>query len=322
LAELDLTRFDGTALPAEAFCKCGKLKSVVGSSKIRTIGDGCFASCDILSLCDLPGVEEVGDSAFASSGLANATFFGQLVSIGVEAFKKTKLSLVVGGNKLVFMGTGAFSGAAELVEVDLSSCSWLLALRGRTFCRCGALTKLALPITLKELEGVGHFSYAALSELDAGAMQWPAIPDYAFGNVPLRVFIFPRVLQRIGLGAFYWTKLVEVDLRGTALTAVGGEAFACARELRVACFGANVAIGFHAFSGCVGLKFFESGDAARIDRFTWDWREGETVVELALRGAATAEAALQRDRIGRWVMRSEGIGVFGRSTAPLPALVG
>jgi hypothetical protein len=128
LLSVDLTRYGGSELPGWTFRGCRWLKSVIGSPRIREIGELCFAGYVALSVCELAGVEEIDNFAFSDFQdssqvpLPEFVFSRRLRRIGRGAFGITKLCAIdLRETELTTIGGSAFGRCPELRNVRIGA---------------------------------------------------------------------------------------------------------------------------------------------------------------------------------------------------------
>jgi hypothetical protein len=63
---VELTRYWGSELPTCTLFGCRCLESVISSSGIRRVGEGCLSCCIALCIYEFLGVEEVDNFAFSA----------------------------------------------------------------------------------------------------------------------------------------------------------------------------------------------------------------------------------------------------------------
>ena len=99
-----------------------KLKNVIISEGVSSIGDKAFAGAENLESIILPaGIQHIGDWAFAGcSKLAGITLPDKLISIGARAFDGCeKLIRITVPEGVTVIGIGAFGNCANLEEIDI-----------------------------------------------------------------------------------------------------------------------------------------------------------------------------------------------------------
>jgi hypothetical protein len=118
--EVDLSASEMQIVPAETFCGCRSLETLLLSPASTALGDRCCEDCAALKAVDLAHVISVGDYAFRRcSALAVVTFGEGLEQIGRGAFEACALKGIKLSANLESVGEGAFAEMA-LDEVELT----------------------------------------------------------------------------------------------------------------------------------------------------------------------------------------------------------
>ena len=217
-----------------------RIKNVVISEGITSVGNAAFSGCTNLSSVSLPaGLTHLGESAFGGcSRLQSIDLPDTLTWIGDSAFAECgSLSSIEVPDSVIFMGWSVFQSCTNLGSVVLSDN--LTCLYDFTFQHCSNLKSVELGTSLT------HICYAAFN--DCGSLISITIPDtvsfigdstfngctslgeiFFEGNAPEfqvdKPLDFPQVssaFRKVTATAYYptdnptWTKEVMQDYGGT-----------------------------------------------------------------------------------------------------------
>lgn len=194
---IDVSSFTGESIPAKTFESCTRLKKVIISNKIKTIGAAAFQKCTYLST-----IEVKGDDTNNKNGYLNLI---NVDRIETSAFNSAQMFTHVvfdKNNYELYLGPSAFSQCTLLSEIDIPTKS-----SGNLGSSCFSGCQLLLDATLnKDLN---------------------RIPDTFFLGCNLSLMDeFPVKLESIGKKAFQETNILTPDLSGcTNLKLIDEEAF-------------------------------------------------------------------------------------------------
>ena len=211
-----------------------KIKNVVISEGVTSIGNHAFYMCENLSAVSFPeSLERIGEEAF--EGCAFTNVFIPCVEIGKGAFSMCKSLL----RAHISLGT-------EAVPDSL-------------FSGCTALYDIELPNTVTAI-GASAFMNCGIAEI--------VIPDYvttigtnAFYGTGIRKIVIPSKVSAIPFGCFHFcTRLESVTFEGD-ITSIGNYAFRNCTSLKEFYVPKSVtSIGSYAFEVCTSLEKMEIPD--------------------------------------------------------------
>ncbi|MGN1227232.1 MAG: leucine-rich repeat domain-containing protein [Christensenellales bacterium] len=235
LETVDLSNTNVEAIKAGTFYLCTKLKNVFLNNAIVNIEFEAFASCTSLKEINLPNtLVNLSQNAFLESGLTsidlsktkvekieegcfsyckdltNVIFSDTITFIGHHAFKSCPIETIKLPKSLTTIDNTAFFQCKQLRSVDLSE-TQMQKINQSTFYDCTNLNEVMLPKQLQLIES-NAFTNTSISEIE-----------------------FPHSLKRIDYKAFSnCSKLAQVDLTNTKLTAIKESAFDGCTELESA----------------------------------------------------------------------------------------
>lgn len=215
-----------SALKAEAFYRCARLKSVtLPSSNNVGLSCGVFRGCGRLhEVENSEMLSAIGESAFESCVMLREIRFGRdLHRVGENAFRScrslTSLSLPFGIEQL---GRGAFRDCTELETVEAESLqasakelfrgcislreapmptAWN-ALPDGIYRECSALREVQIPQNIQTIGKHAFDGCTRLSDLTL-SLGLESIGAYAFANLPaLGEVLIPHSVKKLGYGAF------------------------------------------------------------------------------------------------------------------------
>ena len=147
LSHINFTDDIITDVGASFVSGCKTLQTVNFGSKINTIGNSAFNSCDHLqgtfgNTLDLSNIETIGDSAFSSAvELINIKFSDNLTSIGSSAFSSdAAIKNLNFPAALLSIGNSAFYGCKGLETVKFQGNDTLSSIGTSAFANCTSLT--------------------------------------------------------------------------------------------------------------------------------------------------------------------------------------
>ncbi|MBR2743640.1 MAG: leucine-rich repeat protein [Clostridia bacterium] len=150
-------------IPTCTFENCRKLKEIVISNGVTTIGSGAFSGCTSLGSIALPkSVTSIGDRAFYNcKSLISVTLPDGVTSIGKETFQYCEsLTCITMPEGVTSIGDGAFRGCKSLKSVTLPES--LTSIGDHAFWGSKSLTSITLPEGLKS---IGNFAFAGCKSL-------------------------------------------------------------------------------------------------------------------------------------------------------------
>ncbi len=239
--------------------------SLTVPSSVTKIGEGAFASSQLVSITLHSGITEIAPHTFARTNLVNFTVDESVTKIGEGAFafciNLETLSFAANGS-LEAIGDGAFAGCGALKEVNLPAS--LKTLGTNAFLQCTALESVAIPSV--EIMGDGAFyGCTALNTVSFGANA-KVTGAYTFATCSaLKSVTLGENITAIDEGAFaYCTSLESVNLN--KVTSVGMGAFGfCDKLSTVTNLDKLETIGVSAFRGCTSLTELNLANAKVIE---------------------------------------------------------
>ena len=143
-----------------AFNGCDNLATVNfgANSKLQSIGDHAFYSCNSLKSITIPdSTTSIGESAFANCNLATFNFGtnSELESIGESAFNNCgNLTSITIPKSVTSIGDYAFFSCNNLTTVNFVANSELESIGARAFEDCGNLTSITIPDSVTSIGGL------------------------------------------------------------------------------------------------------------------------------------------------------------------------
>lgn len=287
LSSVDLSQYQGTSVPTEAFYYCpvtnikwgpnitslGRLSFAntalaaldLSETKITSLADSAFANCPYLASVTLGNIEYMGDRVFAASGqtsLRSVTFGEGSTEIGTNTFfaqvSLSEVNLPDSLKSLSVLGDGVFYGCMSLSSVDLTS---LTEIGANAFTGCSNLNGLELGSVTK----VGTQAFYGCMLL--GNVEFPALTEVgseAFYGCSALTSLDAAQLKSVGDSAFEYSGIASVNV--PALETVGKYAFAFSNiagdaEGELVLPAGLISVGDGAFAGLTAIKAFEIDDS-------------------------------------------------------------
>lgn len=190
-----------------AFRNDDKIKSIIISSGVTSIGEGAFSGCvnlESLSFKNGAELETIGVSAFANcTKLATATLPDGLISIGENAFENCSALLAVEIPQSVeTLSDNVFRDCSRLESVVFATGSTLTKIGEETFTGCMSLKSITLPDSLTDIGNSAFLGCSALVSVELPE-SLVNIEKYAFyGCAFLAEITIPDSVENIGVSAF------------------------------------------------------------------------------------------------------------------------
>lgn len=208
-----------------AFENCLALQTMQLPTSVKTLGDGVFKGCLMLTEVRLPSVTEMGAYTFAESGVKKLVYGANATATGSYNFgygaRGIALTTVVFEGNIKRIEDGAFFGTANVKTVSLPQS--VQSVGAFAFAYCNGLetvngldkvetvgdyafyqTKLST-LTLTNAKTIGHAAFATEKQASYTSITMPnveTIGDLAFYNGAETSVALPATLRVIGDGAF------------------------------------------------------------------------------------------------------------------------
>ncbi len=251
------------------------------------IPDNAFSGCGNLVTVELVNdVTYVGNNAFSGcTGLTSVTFDGVCEKFGANAF--------AGCNKLVNFKADKYYLEGGILYDSADKTKILFAVPTQF-----TATEFTLPVSVTEI-GDGAFTNTGITKIIVpSGSQLHKIGDNAFYGTNLNNITFPESVDTIGNGAFARTKLANVDLSSTKVTAIGNNAFAeCTSLTTVKLPASCTRVGQSAFDSCSGLTSINLDKVTYVGSYAF-YMSGLKTVELTADNVEIGEGAFAGDLEG------------------------
>jgi len=203
LFSVTLPAENNVGIAAGAFADCIRLREVIHSELVSTVGMGSFENCRMLR--EFPFGRElrrIGDFAFRGcASLTAVTLPSCLIGIGTAAFADcTELNQLELEDSLSALSPELFRGCISLSEIKLPST--LQMLPSGVFRDCSALRELTVPTGIRKIGSSAFRGCARLRKvtLEIGVQR---IGAFAFaGTAGLEEIYVPHTIKFLAFGAF------------------------------------------------------------------------------------------------------------------------
>ena len=152
-----------TAIAADAFSECTRIKRVTIADSVTMIGNYAFEYCfGLTSVTIGNGVESIGSGAFyCCTGLMSVTIGNSVKSIGESAFEECiELKSIVIPDSVMSIGDDAFCYCEGLTNVTIGGCVESIGMYA--FEECTGLTNIVIPISVTNIY---HDAFSGCSDL-------------------------------------------------------------------------------------------------------------------------------------------------------------
>lgn len=192
-----------------AFYGCSKLKKVIFSSCIDTIGKLSFSKCAFDSLYLPEGLKSIKRNAFSQcENLSKVQLPNSLTDIGSAAFVGcSKLDSVIIPYSVSYIRDGVFLGCTNLKSITIPNT--IDSIGEAAFENCSKLPSIELPQNLKF---IGNYAFRECSNLTS--------------------ITIPENVETLGVGAFYDCKKLESVELPSRLSHIEDEVFFTCRALK------------------------------------------------------------------------------------------
>ena len=179
------------SIPANAFCSCSALETIILPDGLKDIGKWAFAYCSNLTQIQIPEtVINIGASAFyRDAKLVSIVIPEGVISIGANPFDEcTGLRKVVIPSSVSQLSTsGLFSGCTKLISAGPvgSGCNiefgWTNTIPDYAFYKCSNLERIVIPVGLTTIGACAFEGCKALRSVDL-PVGLERIGNYAFND--------------------------------------------------------------------------------------------------------------------------------------------
>lgn len=142
-----------TSIGKYAFSECIKLSNITIPNSVTEIGEGAFQNCASLTSIKLPdGITSIGDSVFnGCSNLTNMWLPNSIESVGMSAFQEcTKLESITLSNKMVSIPMTMFNNCSNLKNIVIPNN--VTSILGSAFNECTALSNITIPNSVSVIQ--------------------------------------------------------------------------------------------------------------------------------------------------------------------------
>ena len=199
--ELPLQKVPATNAPWEKYSS--KIKKVVVSKGVTTIGDMAFALCPNLTSVSLPKtLKSIGVGAFAyCPNLTKISIPKKVKTIGTGAFSYTGIVNMAIPKGVTSISNNTFEGCKSLKSVSIPSS--VKSIGNNSFASCISLTSVSIPASVTSI-GQHAFAYCSnLVTVKIPVSGLNSIANYAFYKCSkLSGFEVPLTVKTIGDYAF------------------------------------------------------------------------------------------------------------------------
>ncbi|MBR5945364.1 MAG: leucine-rich repeat protein [Lachnospiraceae bacterium] len=210
-----------TSVGAYSFDSCGNLTRVTLPKKLKTIGEGAFGCCLKLKTVSLPkSVRSIGQYAFCESGLESIKIPNGVTEIKYATFADSSLKSVSIPGSVKTIEADAFADCA-LTTVTIPSS--LTTIENAAFYRCKDLTTVKIPVSGVTSIGNEAFRYTALTAFNI-PLSATTIGEQAFADCQdlEKVWINQKQIDNLPSDAFKGSTKKVFDINTYAFI---GEAF-------------------------------------------------------------------------------------------------
>ena len=283
LVSVDMSKSNVVGVGSHCFTQCGKLTTVLFSSKIRSIGSS-FTGCGSLTTINVDSLKSLQsiDVGFYGTKISGDLVLPNIKSLGTSAFRGTNITSVdLSGSKLETVGGYAFQSCYSLIEVKLPNT--VKTIDTEAFRGCYNMTEFNFPTSLEKVGGWGFNSCSALTG-DFVGLNVISLGDNSFQGTRITRIVLPK-LSSTGKDVFnnlpIKTAILGADVSGVASTVFSG----CGSLRAVVYLGedGNVAKNKISTLGSFTVKSFDEFDA------TVDYGAGSEKIIFA--GAKTLDGA-------------------------------
>lgn len=238
-----------------------KVKKVVLSNEVRSIGACAFSGCSNLRSVTIPdSVTDIGMEAFCQcSSLTGAAIPNSVTTIGSSAFDGcSSLASVTIPDSVTSLGSSAFSGCSSLTRVVIPNS--ITIIESNLFSGCSALTSVTIPNSVTRIDSRAFMDCSSLTSVTIPNSVGSIYDSVFQGCSSLTSIVIPSGVEYINESLFSGCgRLTSVSLPDS-ITKIAQYAFADCTSLRkVTGSGKRLqTIGQHAFRDCGKLEYVMS----------------------------------------------------------------
>ena len=209
-----------------------RVKSVIITDGVTSIGNWAFARCTSLSSVTIPNsVTSIGESAFyGCKSLTSVTIPDSVTSIGYNAFGSCEsLTSVTIPDSVTSIGESAFYGCESLTSVTIPDS--VTSIGESAFRDCASLTSVTIP---DSVTNIGWYAFDHCTSLTSVTIpdSVTSIGDWAFYNCKsLTSVMIPDSVTSIGAWAFQGCISLTSVTIPDSVTSIGNGAFASCTSL-------------------------------------------------------------------------------------------
>ena len=253
---------------ASPFSSENKVKKVVISSGVTSVGSWAFANCTAIESVTIPSsVKKIGNWAFSGcSGLKKVNISSGLTYIGMRAFNNcTALEAISLPSSLTTIDDNAFYSCLSLKSIVIPDNTTYIG--AYAFYDCSSLESVTIGKKVSEIGIYAFLRCSALSDITVkdGNTSFVSEDGVLFNNAKTTLiqypagsskttYTVPSTVTTISWSAFYGSSaLVRVTI-GSGVKTIETEAFSACTGIESITIPANVtSVGYRAFYGCSAL---------------------------------------------------------------------
>jgi hypothetical protein len=186
-----------------------KIKSVIVSEGVTTVGDLAFSRCSSLSSIIIPSsLKEIGFRSFLfCKSLKNLNLPSGLKVISIQAFSLcSSLESITFPSSIEYIGPSSFENCSSLESVTFEKPCKIKEIQYRTFMYCTALKSIELPLSITKISTSAFSCCKALESVEIQS-NVTEIGGWAFNEcISLEKISIPQSVTNIGNRAFQNTK--------------------------------------------------------------------------------------------------------------------
>ena len=200
--------YSGSSRPWSPY---SKVKQVIISDGVTTIGSDAFFSCSSLASITIPNsVTTIGSSAFfGCSSLTSLTIGNSVTTIGSGAFSYcSSLTSVTIPNSVTTIGSDAFSSCSSLTSVTIGNS--VTTIGSGAFSYCSSLTSVTIPNSVTTIGSSAFYGCSSLTSVTIGNSVTEIGSETFRGCSSLTSVTIGNHVTNIATNAFYYTNVAKV----------------------------------------------------------------------------------------------------------------